>query len=91
MKAVITFDSAAHALAGDEALAKAGLPVSVMGRPVELGGDCGFCLRVGPGDLDRALKILRGAGLAWAGAYLDSPGASPRFSKAFEGPPEEPL
>jgi hypothetical protein len=94
--AVITFKSAVHAIMGEEAIAAAGLRVGVMGRPVELGADCGFCLRVGREDLERALSVLKSAGLSWQGAYLDEPGKAPRFSRLYgeeaggplAGPPE---
>jgi hypothetical protein len=79
--AVITFKSAVHAIMGEEAIAAAGLRVGVMGRPVELGADCGFCLRVGREDLERALLVLKSAGLSWQGAYQDEPGRAPRFSR----------
>jgi bacterioferritin-associated ferredoxin len=84
-RAVITFKSAVHALMGEEAIAAAGLRVGVMSRPMELGSDCGFCLRVGSEDLERALEALAKAGLRWQGAYHDNPGGQPRFSQAGDG------
>lgn len=81
-RAIITFKSAAHALMGEEAIAAAGLRVGVMGRPVELGADCGFCLRVGEDDLERALDVLTESGLSWQGAYHDNAGKTPRFEPA---------
>ncbi|MDR2444129.1 MAG: DUF3343 domain-containing protein [Deltaproteobacteria bacterium] len=79
MKALITFDSTSHALSGETALQDKGLAVSLMGRPVELGGDCGFCLRVEWEDLDIALIVLSEAGFIWQGAYLDFKHELPRY------------
>jgi bacterioferritin-associated ferredoxin len=66
----LTFDSTHFAIDGEKALARSGIQVRVMGRPVELGADCGFCLRVAEADLERALAALAVEGLACRGAFL---------------------
>jgi hypothetical protein len=66
---VITFDGTGAALLGEEALKAQDLEVRVMARPNALGAQCGFCLRVGAGDLRKATRILRRARLPISGVY----------------------
>ncbi|MDR0354732.1 MAG: L-seryl-tRNA(Sec) selenium transferase [Deltaproteobacteria bacterium] len=70
---IINFDSTAQALTGEQNLLEAGLKVWVMSKPVDLGAECGFCLRVKDVDLASALKLLGDAELVWQGVYA-SPG-----------------
>jgi hypothetical protein len=68
--AIITFDSTHFAIDSERILLKAGLEVKIMGRPIELGADCGFCLRIDVEYLHKALSILNNNGLSCQGIYL---------------------
>ncbi|MDR0620329.1 MAG: DUF3343 domain-containing protein [Deltaproteobacteria bacterium] len=81
MKTIITFKSTTHALDSEQLLLKAGLSVGLMSRPTELGSDCGFCLTVTKDDLDKALGLIKAAGLVWQGTYLHRPESKPRWQK----------
>jgi hypothetical protein len=82
MEKVLTFDGTGAALAGEERLKAAGIPVRVMARPSALGAQCGFCLRVGPEDLARASGVLREANLTVRGVYDQIPGPGGRWAYA---------
>jgi hypothetical protein len=66
---VLTFDGTGAALIGEEALQKEGLAVWVMARPISLGAQCGFCLRVLPVELARAVRVLTAAQVKIRGVY----------------------
>jgi hypothetical protein len=72
---VLTFNGTGAALTGEEVLQKEGLEVRVMARPNVLGGQCGFCLRVNPADLARAVGLLTAAHVAVLQVYDQKPGS----------------
>jgi hypothetical protein len=83
----MTFKGAAQALDAEDELRTAGIAVGLMGRPAELGADCGFCLRLSEDDLDRALAVLTAAGREWQGIWLDDPAGEPRFQSLAKAAP----
>ncbi|MDR2422565.1 MAG: DUF3343 domain-containing protein [Deltaproteobacteria bacterium] len=82
MEKILTFDSTGAALNGEERLKAAGIPVRVMARPNALGAQCGFCLRLDPEDLARALGVLRAANLTVRGVYDMAPALGGGWSYA---------
>ncbi|MDR1546266.1 MAG: DUF3343 domain-containing protein [Deltaproteobacteria bacterium] len=86
METVLTFQSAAQALNGEQALAAAGFKVGLMARPTALGSECGFCLRLAAADLARALATLQAAGLAWEGVFVNEAQAGQKARyRPFDG------
>jgi hypothetical protein len=55
---IFTFNGVTDAITGEKKLLDGGIPVMVMPAPHQLGPRCGICLRVHPGDRDRAREIL---------------------------------
>ncbi|MDR2367462.1 MAG: DUF3343 domain-containing protein [Deltaproteobacteria bacterium] len=68
-EAVITFHGTAATIAAEDVLLSGDLPVAVMGRPSELGSDCGFCLRVDLTDLPKAIELIKKANINIQGIY----------------------
>jgi hypothetical protein len=54
---MFTFAATRDAIEGEKLLLAAGLAAGVMPLPGGLGAGCGICLRVGPGDLERARAV----------------------------------
>lgn len=61
--------SASHAVKGERALGKAGIPCRLIPVPRSLSSQCGVCLRVARGDRNEAIEILRGAGVSLTGVF----------------------
>ena len=66
----ITFRSVTPAQRGQRVLQKAGVDVILQRTPrfMEERG-CGYCLRLRPGDLHRAVKLLRRENVAFSKVY----------------------
>jgi hypothetical protein len=58
---VFSFHTTREAIVGERRLLDAGLPVTVMPSPPQIGPACGICLRVPGGDREKA-RMLLGAG-----------------------------
>ncbi|MDR0882538.1 MAG: DUF3343 domain-containing protein [Candidatus Adiutrix sp.] len=63
MDIILTFQNTHQALAAEEALLAGGLEVRIMPLPATMGEGCGFCLRLGEGDLARAGQLLEARNL----------------------------
>ena len=57
---VFSFHDTREAIVAERRLLDAGLPVTVMPVPSQIGPACGLCLRIRDGDLERA-RVLLGA------------------------------
>ncbi|MDR2302720.1 MAG: DUF3343 domain-containing protein [Deltaproteobacteria bacterium] len=68
-EAIITFHGTAASIAAEDVLLSEKVEVSVIGRPNELGSDCGFCLKIPLDDLEKALEIIKKANIAIQGIY----------------------
>jgi hypothetical protein len=55
--------SASHAMKGEAALTRAGVPCTLIPVPRTLSSECGVCLRVAFEDRERAGQTLAAAGL----------------------------
>jgi hypothetical protein len=66
---VLTYNSTKSALESEEKLLKEGFKVKVMARPVSLGANCGFCLRIESNEIDKAIIFLSKQGLKPEGLY----------------------
>jgi hypothetical protein len=55
---VFSFHGAREAIVAERRLLDAGLPVTVMPAPPQIGPGCGICLRVREGDLEKARMLL---------------------------------
>jgi hypothetical protein len=77
MEAIFSFNDTHSAIESESKLLSAGLAVGMMARPTNLGGQCGFCLRLDGQSLERAKKILTEAGIVWEGVYVKSEGSKP--------------
>jgi hypothetical protein len=55
--------SANHAIKGEAALNRAGIPCSLIPVPRTLSSQCGVCLQVSLDDRERATEVLETAGL----------------------------
>jgi len=69
MEIILTFYTTRAAIGGEGCLLKAGLKVKAMALPSALGAGCGLCLRLEKSELQRALEILKDAGLEAEGAF----------------------
>ena len=71
----ITFRSVTPAQRGQRALQQAGVSCTLLRTPrwMEERG-CGYCLRLRPGDTDRAVALLRQAKLSFSKVYTDVDG-----------------
>jgi hypothetical protein len=58
MEKILTFDGVNAALNAEEILKAQRIPVRIMARPIGLGAQCGFCVRVDPENLDRVIQLL---------------------------------
>jgi hypothetical protein len=54
---MFVFANTRDAIDGEKLLLAAGLAVGVMPLPGGIGAGCGICLRVNPGDLDKARSL----------------------------------
>lgn len=61
---LFTFGSTHHAIASEQALVAAGVPVRVLSLPSQIRAGCGLCLRVWPEDRQAAARALARAGLS---------------------------
>ncbi len=61
--------SASHAVKGEGALAKAGIPCKLIPVPRSLSSQCGVCLRVDRSDRTRATAVLTAALIQVAGIH----------------------
>jgi hypothetical protein len=55
---IFSFHDIRGAIVGERRLLDAGLPVTVMPTPPQIGPGCGICLRVGGGDLEKVCTLL---------------------------------
>jgi hypothetical protein len=55
---VFSFRTTREAIVAERRLLDAGLPVTVMPTPPQIGPGCGICLRVRDGDLEKARRLL---------------------------------
>ena len=55
--------SISHAMKGESALTKAGVPHKLVPVPRSLSSQCGVCIRVAPGDREAAETTLEAAGI----------------------------
>jgi hypothetical protein len=55
---IFSFHSTSEAIMGEKRLLDAGLRVTVMPAPPQIGPGCGICLRVQGADLEKARAIL---------------------------------
>ena len=69
--------SASHAIKGEKALAKAGIPCNLIPVPRAISSQCGVCLRVALADREQAERVLAEAGVPLAGSH-DLPNERPR-------------
>ncbi|MDR2387324.1 MAG: DUF3343 domain-containing protein [Deltaproteobacteria bacterium] len=95
-EAIITFHSTAASIEAEDLLLSAQVAVRVMGRPNELGTDCGFCLKINLDDLTKALEIIKKANIniqkiyqvalgqdgKWQYKPIDDPIAQKEFSNS---------
>jgi hypothetical protein len=58
---IITFRNTHDAIMGERKLLDAGIDVRIMSMPSRLGPACGICLRVNPGDIEKARMLLGGS------------------------------
>ncbi|MDR3146637.1 MAG: DUF3343 domain-containing protein [Treponema sp.] len=59
---IFSFANTRDAIDAEKKLLAAAVPAGVMPLPADIGGaGCGICLRVSPGDLERARAALGGA------------------------------
>ncbi len=58
MEYIITFASTSQAIRAERLLLDARLKIRVMALPGQINVGCGVCLRVEPGEIDEAMKIL---------------------------------
>ena len=61
--------SASHAIKGESALTRAGIPCALIPVPRTISSQCGVCLRVEFGLGDRAGEALEGAGVPISGTH----------------------
>jgi hypothetical protein len=77
---MFTFDTTRDAIEGEKLLLAAGLTVGVMPLPGGLGAGGGICLRVGPGDRERACSVpavrVRAVDAVRPAGTPDQPGSS---------------
>jgi hypothetical protein len=60
---VLLVRSISHAMKGESALTKAGVPHKLVPVPRSLSSQCGICIRVAPGDREAAETTLTTAGI----------------------------
>ena len=60
---VILFAGTSHAVRAESLLVRAGVECRLVPVPRMLSSDCGVCVRLEPGDEDRALRVLAQAGV----------------------------
>ena len=66
----ITFRSITPAQRGQRALSSAGIECTLQRTPKQMAQQgCGYCLRLRPGDVARAVAILRAQGLGFSKVY----------------------
>jgi hypothetical protein len=58
---IFSFANTRDAIEGEKKLLAVAIPAGVMPLPDQIGAGCGICLRVSPGDLERARTILAGS------------------------------
>jgi hypothetical protein len=79
---IFTFGNTRDAVEGEKKLLGAGLSPGVMPLPDQIGAGCGICLRVSPGDLEKARSVLEGSFQGIYGIYPPEPpvaeGSSPK-------------
>jgi hypothetical protein len=63
---ILSFHNTHEAIMGERKLLDSGVPVMVMPTPKPIGPACGMCLRVPPGDIEKARGLL---GETIAGVY----------------------
>ncbi len=66
---VILFPGTSHAVRAESLLVRAGVDCRLVPVPRQLSSDCGVCVRLAPGDEDRALEVLSGAGVVIEGVH----------------------
>jgi hypothetical protein len=66
---VLLLPSASHAVKGEAALTRAGVPCVLIPVPRTLSSQCGVCLRVSLADRERAAEVLAEAGLEVSGVH----------------------
>ena len=66
----ITFRSITPAQRGQKVVVSAGIVCSLQRTPKQMAQQgCGYCLRLRPGDVARAVVLLRGQGLGFSKVY----------------------
>ncbi|MDR2827001.1 MAG: DUF3343 domain-containing protein [Candidatus Adiutrix intracellularis] len=70
MESIITFSNTSSVMQGEEILLSKGVPVKIMARPIALGAECGFCLRLDYVYLAPALQALSQSALVPEGIFL---------------------
>lgn len=66
---VFIVPSISHAMKGEKALTRAGVPNKLIPVPRTLSSQCGVCLRVAPADRGRAEEALATAGVEISAAH----------------------
>ncbi|MBE0476351.1 MAG: DUF3343 domain-containing protein [Coriobacteriia bacterium] len=61
--AAFGFESTHDAIAAEERLKAAGIPVVPIPTPASLGALCGIALRVAPGDAPAAERVMKSGGI----------------------------
>lgn len=67
---ILSFDSAYDAMAAEQALLQAGVPVRVMPLPASISAGCGICLRIVPDAWQQVFGILSGQPIRPPSVYL---------------------
>lgn len=69
MELILTFKTTHDAIAAEQALLAAGLPVMVMNLPAAIRAGCGIALRLPAGHLLKAQQVLATKGIGAGGVY----------------------
>jgi len=56
---VLLLESVNAVLVAEKILKEKGIPLKLIPVPRHLGTDCGVCIRLNAGDVDRALELLK--------------------------------
>ena len=73
MEYIITFSNTNAAVKAEHCLLAAGLAVGVMPLPGQIRAGCGICLRLSPGELGAALRVLDRNSIGGTGLHTRTP------------------